>query len=194
MDEEYGPTPQPPGGSAPEPQSPSDSPPPQSYRPPSGYQQPESYRPPQGYQPPPESYRGDVLPPPPPGSPPPPQSQYPPGGGRRLGGVVLGAVIIILGLVFLGRNLGWWSGELHNWWALFILIPAVGLLGDAWRAYVANGRQFGGSAARPLVIGLLLVFVTAVFLFDLSWGYIWPIVLILVGLGLLLGRWRRHQG
>jgi hypothetical protein len=35
--------------------------------------------------------------------------------------------------------------------------------------------------------------VTIVFLFDVDWGYVWPIVLILVGLGLLLGRWRRRD-
>jgi hypothetical protein len=103
----------------------------------------------------------------------------------------LGAVVIIIGVIFLGQNLGWWSGSLDNWWALFILIPAIGSLAEAWREYVANGRRFGGGVARSLVIGLLLVFVTVVFLLELDWAYIWPVVLILIGAGLLLGRWRR---
>jgi hypothetical protein len=147
-------------------------------------------------QPPPEAYRGDVLPP---SSGPPPPPQYPPPyqphhRGRGTGGIVLGVIVIVVGIVFLGQNLGWWSGTLHNWWALFILIPAVGSLTEAWRQYVGNGRRFGGNVARSLVIGLLLVFVTLVFLFDLSWAYIWPVVLILIGVGLLLGRWRRREG
>jgi hypothetical protein len=110
-----------------------------------------------------------------------------------VGGLVLGVIVIIIGIGFLGQNMGWWSGwSLNNWWALFILIPAVGSLTGAWRQYVSNGRHFGGDVARPFLIGLLLVFVTAVFLFELDWAYIWPVVLILVGLGLLLGRWRRR--
>ena len=136
---------------------------------------------------PPETYRGDVLPP----SPPPPPS-YAPHRGRHAGGWLVGVIVIAIGVVFLGQNLGWWSGwSLNNWWALFILIPAFGSLAGAWRQYVANGRRFGGDVGRPLLIGLLLVFVTLVFLLELDWDYIWPVVLILVGVGLLLGRWRR---
>ncbi len=136
----------------------------------------------------PETYRGDVVPP----SPPPP---YPPHRGRHAGGWLLGVIVIIIGVAFLGQNLGWWSGwALQNWWALFILIPAFGSLARAWRQYVANGRRFGGDVARPLLLGLLLVFVTLVFLLGLDWAYVWPVVLILVGVGLLLGRWRRRDG
>jgi hypothetical protein len=114
-------------------------------------------------------------------------------GGRRLGGLVLGIIVVIVGVVWLGRNFGWWSGSFQNWWALFIFIPAVGFLGDAWREYISNGRRLGGNAARPLAIGILLAFVALMFLFDLDWAYFWPIVLILVGVGLLLGRWRRRE-
>jgi hypothetical protein len=138
-----------------------------------------------------QPYRGDVLPPSPSYPPPYPQPSDRHQHGSRTGGVVLGAIVIIIGIVFLGQNLGWWSGSLHNWWALFILIPAIGSLSEAWRHYRANGRRFAGDVARPLVIGLLLVFVTLVFLLELDWTYVWPVVLILIGVGLLLGRWRR---
>jgi hypothetical protein len=151
---------------------------------------PEEQTPPEARQPPaPETYRGDVLPPSPP---PPPIPSYTSHRGRHTGGWLVGVIVIIIGIGFLGQNLGWWSGwALHNWWALFILIPAFGSLGRAWRQYIANGRRFGGEVARPLLIGLLLVFVTIVFLLELDWAYVWPVVLILVGVGLLLGRWRR---
>lgn len=142
---------------------------------------------------PPETYRGDVLPPSSPAPPPYAPASYPPHRSRRARGWLIGVIVIVIGIVALGQNLGWWSGwSLNNWWALFILIPAFGSLAGAWRQYVANGRRFGGDVARPLLIGLLLVFVTLAFLFELDWSYIWPIVLILVGIGLLLGRWRRR--
>ena len=132
----------------------------------------------------------------PPSSPAPPPyapASYPPHRSRHARGWLIGVIVIVIGIVALGQNLGWWSGwSLNNWWALFILIPAFGSLAGAWRQYVANGRRFGGDVARPLLIGLLLVFVTLAFLFELDWSYIWPIVLILVGIGLLLGRWRRR--
>ncbi len=121
-----------------------------------------------------------------------PQPLPPAAPDRHAGRWAIGVIVIVIGVAFLGQNLGWWSGwSLHNWWALFILIPAVGSLAAAWRQYVANGRSFGGDVGRSLLIGVVLVLVAASFLFELDWGYLWPVVLILIGVGLLVGRWRR---
>jgi O-antigen/teichoic acid export membrane protein len=118
-----------------------------------------------------------------------------PGGTHHVGRWAAGLVIVALGVYFLGRNAGWWDSDwnLHNWWALFILIPAVGSFAGAWRAYVAAGRRFGAGSARPLVIGLLLVAVTVILLLELDWQNVWPILLVIVGVGLLLAGPLRHR-
>ncbi|NLE74153.1 MAG: hypothetical protein GX604_05965 [Actinobacteria bacterium] len=51
----------------------------------------------------------------------------------------------------------------------------------------------GGSAAAGIrgPGGLILSFVALMLLFDWDWGLLWPVFLVLVGLGMLLG-WRSH--
>jgi len=103
--------------------------------------------------------------------------------GRRNPAWLGGAVLIILGIVFLVRNLTGFS--INNWWAIFILIPAVGSLATAWRIYQSNGGRFTPAARGPLIGGLILLTVASVFLFDLDWGAIWPVFLIIIGVGTL---------
>lgn len=96
-----------------------------------------------------------------------------------LGGVVL----ILVGVVFLVRQV---SGfELNNWWALFILIPAIGSLANAWRAYESADKKFTASVRGSLIGGLMLLLIVAIFLFNLNWAIFFPAVLILTGLGIL---------
>ncbi len=97
-----------------------------------------------------------------------------------LGGVIL----IALGIIFLLQNLG--APVLNNWWALFILIPAVGAFGNAWRDYRYAGGRLTGSARWSLIVGLILTMVTAIFLFNLNWGLLGPLLIILAGIGLLM--------
>ena len=92
-----------------------------------------------------------------------------------------GAILILIGVVFLVRNI---TGiRIDNWWAVFILIPAIVSLGNAWRDYQRNEGRLTAAARGSLVGGLVLVTVALVFLFNLSWGTIWPVFLILAGLG-----------
>ena len=96
---------------------------------------------------------------------------------------VPGLVLIGIGVVFLLNNLT--GFELHNWWALFILIPAFGSLGNFWRVYRTKGRV--DSDARGSLIGaMILFFVAATFLFGWSWAAVWPFFLIIAGIGALL--------
>ncbi len=105
-------------------------------------------------------------------------------GLRRHGSTwVGGTVLILIGVVFLVRNISGLS--LDNWWALFILIPAITSLGNAWRTYRSSDRH--SSAVRgSLVGGLMMLVVAMIFLFELDWGMIWPVFLIIAGLGGLL--------
>jgi hypothetical protein len=97
---------------------------------------------------------------------------------------VPGLVLIGIGLIFLLQNFT--SFELNNWWALFILIPAFGALGNAFRVRQNAGR-LTGEGRGSLMGGLGLLFVALIFLFELPWGNVWPIFLILGGIGILLG-------
>ena len=96
---------------------------------------------------------------------------------------VPGLVLIGIGVIFLLNNFT--DFELHNWWALFILIPAFGSLGNFWRVY-RNQGHIGHDARGSLIGALILFFVAAVFLFGWSWGAVWPFFLIIAGLGALL--------
>lgn len=103
----------------------------------------------------------------------------------RPGSWVIGLILIILGSMFLFRNTGTFYMPLNNWWALFILIPAVGAFDTAFRTYRDAGNQFTPAARSSLLIGTVLSLVTIMFLFDLSWTYFGPILIILVGMGLI---------
>ncbi len=98
------------------------------------------------------------------------------------GGWIGGAVLILIGLVFLLRNTT--AFELENWWALFILIPAFGAFASAWNGYQNSGR-FTSAVRGPLIGGLIMLFVSMAFLFGLDFGLLWPVFLILGGLALL---------
>ncbi len=113
-----------------------------------------------------------------------PGNQSPTGQSRRSsGGWIIGVILVILGLVFLVQSFT--TGfTLQNWWALFILIPALGSLGSAWNIYRSQGR-FSQAVRGPLVGGLILLLVTAIFVFNLDWGKVWPAFLIIAGAGML---------
>lgn len=105
---------------------------------------------------------------------------------RRAGGSgswVVGAVLILVGIFIILQNLTWF--ELENWWALFILIPALGAFGNAWRAYKRDER-LSAPARASLISGVILMMVTAIFLLGLNWTILGPVLLILAGVGLLL--------
>jgi hypothetical protein len=104
--------------------------------------------------------------------------------GTYASGWVGGAVLVLIGLVFLLRNTG--AFALENWWALFILIPAIGSFASAWNRYQSSGGRLTAAARGPLIGGFVLLLITVVFLFGLNFGLVWPFILILGGIALLL--------
>ena len=107
-------------------------------------------------------------------------------GAGRSNGWITGLVIIGLGLVFLVSNVT--GFQLNNWWALFILVPGLVSFVNAWNAYREDGR-WSKRARGGLIAGLTISLVAVIFLFNLDWGTMWPIFLILGGIGALLGGW-----
>lgn len=94
-----------------------------------------------------------------------------------------GVVLIGIGSVFLLNNFT--NFHLDNWWALFILIPAFGSLGNFMRAYRKDDR-LSDEARGSLIGSAILFFVAAIFLFGWNWATVWPVFLIIAGLGALL--------
>ena len=103
----------------------------------------------------------------------------------------IGAVFILIGVLLMLQNVG--ALSLRNWWALFILIPAFGSLAAAWRIFENNGALVSPMVIGPLFTGLILFAITAAFLFELNWGLLGPVLLILLGVSALLGAlfWQR---
>ncbi len=96
-----------------------------------------------------------------------------------LGGVIL----IVLGIIFLLQNVR--GFYLNNWWALFILIPALGSFADAWNAYRQTSR-LNRRVRGALISGCVFLLVTLTFLFNWNWGIVLPVLLIIWGVTLLL--------
>ena len=102
---------------------------------------------------------------------------------------IAGGVLILIGIVFIVQNVA--GVTLNNWWALFILIPAIGMLVTTYQTWKKNDRRFTAASRGPLIGALALLGVTAVFLFNLDWGRVWPLFLILAGLAVLLSSFQR---
>ena len=102
------------------------------------------------------------------------------GGGALIGGVAL----IAFGVIIMLQNMG--LVQLHNWWALFILIPALGSFATAYGAYRTNGGRLNAMARGSFMGGLLLTTIALVFLLGLDFSLLLPVILIVAGLGMLL--------
>ena len=98
---------------------------------------------------------------------------------------IVGLILIVLGGAFLLQNMGRFYFPFTNWWALFILIPALSSLDRAYRAYKNAGNQFTAFARNAAFVGAILLIVAGLFLFNLNWTYFGPALLILVGVGVL---------
>lgn len=102
------------------------------------------------------------------------------------GGWIVGVILIVLGGLFLLQNSGALRIPLTSWWALFILIPAIGAFERAWRVYRGAGNQFTNQVGGSFLLGIVLTLVTAAFLFNFGWMYFGHALIILAGLGILM--------
>ncbi len=107
--------------------------------------------------------------------------------GNNTNNLIAGGVLVLIGAVFLAQNLTDLDLVNWNWWALFILIPALGSLVRVWQIYQTEG-QLTAAARGPLIGGLVMLLITAIFLFNLNWGAMWPVFLIIAGISVLLAR------
>ncbi len=94
-----------------------------------------------------------------------------------------GLILIGIGVIFLLANTT--GFVIRNWWPIFILVPGVVNLANAMRNYQRDGR-FSERVRQPFTWGLVLTVVACTFFFSWSWGAIWPVFLIIFGIGTLL--------
>lgn len=111
---------------------------------------------------------------------------------RHWGGATTGLVVIAIGVGFL-----LWNFDIrlpfmrhHNWWALFILIGAVGPLSYAVHRY-REKQKFDGVVLHSLVSAAAIVVAALMFLLNLDWSLWWPVFIIIGGLYMLANHWRR---
>ena len=96
---------------------------------------------------------------------------------------VWGAALIVVGALFLLNNFGIANIRIHNWWAIFILVPGLNMLVSSARA----GRSKPGSGTSSFW-GLFMVALSMSFFFDIDWDWLFPGFMILGGIYLLIFR------
>jgi hypothetical protein len=100
-------------------------------------------------------------------------------GRRRSSGIIWGLILITLGGLFLLQQLT--NFDFQNWWALFILIPAIGSFSSAWYAFQQNER-FNEGVRSGISSGLIILTVAIIFLLGLDWTVWWPLMVIVPAL------------
>ncbi len=108
----------------------------------------------------------------------------------------IGLGAIYLGLGFLADHLGWLDPQAffgpYRWWAVAILIPGAGALINALFA-AGRGGKFFGPVLGLIIFGLMVTATGLVALLGFSWNLLGPILLIVVGLGIMLGIFARRM-
>jgi hypothetical protein len=106
----------------------------------------------------------------------------------------IGLVFIFGGAVVLLNQLNILPFEL-NWWALLILFPAFGTLTSAYNRYRSTNDLFEMRVMIPALVGLFMLLLSVSLLvgdaINLNLRVYWPIILIVLGLGLIIGVRRR---
>ena len=98
-----------------------------------------------------------------------------------------GILLIIVGILFLGRNMDWWDFSIFfdGWWTLFLIIPAL----------ISLVRREGiATSFLILILGVLMLLASQeVIEWDTVWKVFVPIIIIVVGLSIILGNKRMRS-
>jgi predicted membrane protein len=108
---------------------------------------------------------------------------------HRFGGSLVGLFVVLVGVLFLLRNLGVVYVE-HLWayWPVILIALGIARLVDSRRAH---GRLWGGMVAAA---GVLLLAANLGRIPGNVWNYIWPVLIIWFGINMLIGRGPRGRG
>ena len=92
-----------------------------------------------------------------------------------------GIVLIVVGILFLGRNMNWWNFSIffRGWWTLFLIVPSIISL---------VRKESMGTSFLILVLGVLMLLASQN---VIDWSTIWkvflPIIIMVVGLSIIFG-------
>ena len=92
-----------------------------------------------------------------------------------------GVLLILVGILFLGRNMDWWDFSIffRGWWTLFLIVPSI---------ISIFRRESMGTSFLILVLGILLLLASQT---VIEWSTIWkvfvPVIIIVVGLSIIFG-------
>lgn len=92
-----------------------------------------------------------------------------------------GILLIVVGILFLGRNMNWWDFSIFfdGWWTLFLIVPSI----------ISLVRREGvASSFLILALGVLMLLACQN---VIEWSMIWkifvPLIIIVVGLSIIFG-------
>jgi len=105
----------------------------------------------------------------------------------------MGLIFIFGGIAVLLNQFDLLPFEL-NWWALFIMLPAVGFLSRAYNRFRSGGDVFSMDIAMTALIGLIMAALSFSLLvgaaWNFNWSLLWPMIIILIGLSMIFGHSR----
>lgn len=95
----------------------------------------------------------------------------------------VGIALVLVGGLFLLDTFNILNLVTGNWWAIFILIPGLNMAIRGWRGYGETGAR---ASRRSGIFGLILILIAFTFFFGISWSYVFPAILIGIGVYILL--------
>ena len=103
----------------------------------------------------------------------------------------IGLAFIAGGVTVLLNQSGLLSFD-FNWWAFFIVIPAIGSFRNAYDRYRATNNLFDMGVMMPALIGLFMIGLMYNLLsgngWNFNWNLLWPLMFMVIGLGMIFGR------
>lgn len=107
----------------------------------------------------------------------------------------IGLIFIAGGTAVLLNQTGVLSFE-FNWWALFVLFPAFGALSGAYKRYRSTNDLFEMGVMVPALVGMFMLMLSVSMLLgdaiNMNLKVYWPIILVILGLGMIFGRSRKE--
>jgi predicted membrane protein len=109
-------------------------------------------------------------------------------GRHAMGGLVVGLIITIIGVLFLLQNLGIrFFDNVWDFWPVILIVLGVS---RASTAYGWGGRVWGGIL---IVVGGIFLLENLFNLPFLRWSNLWPLILMVVGVGMLARNLERQH-